>query len=109
MIALVVALILTMLPPPFAQGYATWYQANGRIGAAGPALRGFLGPQWRGSVLRVCHGRCVTVTLTDWCACPDTLLDLSDDAFRALAPLGKGRITVTVVAAAPLPATDTAP
>jgi hypothetical protein len=49
------------------------------------------------------------VTLTDWCACPDTLLDLSDDAFRALAPLGKGRITVTVVAAAPLPATDTAP
>jgi hypothetical protein len=61
-----------------------------------------LGKGWRGDRVRVCSGgQCVTVRLTDWCACgprhgQPTLLDLDDDAFRRLAPLGAGVIDVRV-------------
>jgi hypothetical protein len=50
----------------------------------------------------VCHAkRCVEVRLTDWCACgkrhgSPTVLDLSRDAFRYLAPLSRGVTTVQV-------------
>jgi hypothetical protein len=72
------------------------------IAAAGPALRRSLGKGWRGTRVAVClDGRCVRVTLADWCACGPrhgrpTLLDLSDGAFRRLAPLSRGVIEVTV-------------
>jgi len=83
-------------------GYATWYAASGMIAAAGPALRRELGKGWRGERVRVtAGGRSVWVTLADWCACGPrhgrpTLLDLSDDAFRRLAPLSRGVLRVTV-------------
>lgn len=51
------------------------------------------------------------MTLSDWCQCyrgerRERLIDLSDSAFAALAPLSVGleRVTVTVPSA---PATDT--
>jgi len=77
--------------------------------AAAPALDGGpIGP----SALALNH--CVTVQLTDWCACGDrggqpTLLDLSASAFRRLAPLSKGVIAVEVTTGAriELPRTDT--
>jgi rare lipoprotein A (peptidoglycan hydrolase) len=63
--------------------------------AAGPLLR--VG-DWRGRVVRVCgNGRCVTVKLIDWCACPGSrVIDLYSDAFQRLAPLSEGTIQVTV-------------
>lgn len=83
-------------------GWATWYAADGMIAAAGPALREHLGRDWRGTAVRVtANGHTVVVRLTDWCACgkrhgKPTLLDLSDDAFRRLAPLSVGVIGVEV-------------
>jgi rare lipoprotein A (peptidoglycan hydrolase) len=67
--------------------------------AAGPLLRKALGPGWRGRRVTVCHaGRCARVTLNDWCLCSKgrRLVDLSDEAFRRLAPLGRGVIDVTI-------------
>jgi rare lipoprotein A (peptidoglycan hydrolase) len=63
--------------------------------AAGPGLR--VG-DWRGRVVRVCgNGRCVTVKLIDWCACPGSrVVDLYSDGFQRLAPLSSGTIQVTV-------------
>lgn len=87
-------------------GIASWYPARGLIAAAGPGLRT---GQWRGRVLTFTAGdRSVRVTLTDWCACPGRLVDLSDDAFRQLAPLSRGLVLVMVASgpAPTLPATD---
>jgi hypothetical protein len=131
MIAVVVALLATLLQSPAAPpaaphveigsalvgGRATWYNANGNIAAAGPALRGYLGRNWRGALVSVCapsSGRCVVVKVSDWCLCTGgggRLLDLSDDAFSKLAPLSKGVLNVEVTRVvyrhvAP-PATDT--
>lgn len=102
-------------------GKATWYDVGpGHYAAAGPVLRDALGgdPAFRGQRVSVCSGeRCTTVVLTDWCACGErggipTLLDLSADAFRDLAPLSAGVIDVSIeLGAAPqvtLPPTDTA-
>jgi hypothetical protein len=73
-----------------------------------------LGPGWRGTQVRVCAERCVTVRLTDWCACGErhgvpTVVDLSDDAFRRLAPLPVGvlRVRVWVLGGIGLPETST--
>jgi len=83
------------------RGTATWH-ATGRDGpyaAAGPELRAALGPSWRGKRVRVQAGlRSVIVTLNDWCWCPSRhrLLDLSDEAFRRLAPLSAGVLKVEV-------------
>lgn len=83
-----------------AKGVATWYDDGpGLYGAAGPALRT---GNWRGRAVTVCSGsRCVRIRLTDWCACGSrngrqTVVDLSTSAFRALAPLSRGVITVEV-------------
>ncbi len=81
-------------------GTASWH-ATGRDGmfaAAGPALR--VG-DWRGSVVTVCAGRCVTVTLNDFCRCVvdgrERLLDLSDESFKAICgDLSRGLCEVTV-------------
>ena len=92
-------------------GLATWYATPGLTAAAGPLLRH---GDWRGSFVRVCAGSCVTVQLTDWCACGDrggqpTLLDLSASAFKRLAPLSRGIVAVEVqtVDRITLPPTDT--
>jgi rare lipoprotein A (peptidoglycan hydrolase) len=63
--------------------------------AAGPGLR--VG-NWRGRAVRVRgNGRCVTVKLIDWCACPGSrVIDLYSDAFQRLAPLNSGTVQVTV-------------
>jgi rare lipoprotein A (peptidoglycan hydrolase) len=67
-------------------------------------LRQAIGSRWRGSHVLVCAvsgTRCVEVVLNDWCACGSrrgyaTVLDLSDEAFRYLAPLSRGVIRVAV-------------
>lgn len=99
-IVTIVILAATIAIPSPAEGVATWYDDGpGLYGAAGPALRS---EGWRGSKVEVCHAdRCVVVRLTDWCACRDrpggpTVIDLSPDAFRRLAPLSRGVVPVAV-------------
>lgn len=97
-------------------GLATWYSAAPGHAAAGPALRAWLGSDWRGSFVRVCHGEaCRTVRLSDWCACGlrsgmPTVIDLARADFGALAAPSVGVIEVTVELGGPaptLPATST--
>jgi hypothetical protein len=100
-------------------GKATWFDVGpGLYGAAGPLLREALGgdPAFRGESVTVCADTCVTVTLTDWCACGErggvpTIIDLSADAFAAIAPLSAGVVDVTIVLGEgpqmTLPPTDT--
>lgn len=57
------------------------------------------------------NGRSVAVRIVDWCQCykgerRERLVDLSDSAFSALAPLSVGLERVTVSAVLP-PRTDT--
>ena len=82
-----------------AKGWATWH-ATGRDGmfaAAGPRLRSALGPGWRGNSVQVCAAICIRVTLNDWCRCSESrIIDLSDEAFTQLAPLGRGVIQTVV-------------
>jgi hypothetical protein len=88
------------------RGSASWYclagsspchnaYAGGMYAAAGPALR--VG-DWRGRAVRVCgSGSCVNVRLIDWCQCYGSrVIDLYSDAFRRLAPLSQGTVSVTV-------------
>jgi hypothetical protein len=109
MVALLFTLALT-------QGYATWYDDGpGLYGAAGPALRESLGANWRGQTVDVCSdGRCVTVKLSDWCACgarhgKPTVIDLSPQAFKQLRPLSAGVITVQIKGAGAAPAVTIPP
>lgn len=96
------------------RGLATWYDVAAGHAAAGPALRAWLGPSWRGETVRVCRGGCVLVELTDWCACAPrggtpTLIDLSRADFAVLATpsAGVARVTIETAGAIALPATDT--
>ena len=101
-------MIAALLAAALAIGTASWYPADGMIAAAGPGLRH---GDWRGSIVQVCAGaRCIRVTLSDWCQCYGSrVIDLSDDAFRRLAPLSQGlvRVTVSRETLATLPPTDT--
>ena len=99
-------------------GYATWYDVGpGLYAAAGPVLRDALGQAWRGQHVTVSsEDRSVTVRLSDTCACGErgglpTLLDLSADAFRSLAPLSAGVIRVDIERGAEVtpPPTSTGP
>jgi len=80
-------------------GSATWYcctrgHSSGEyVAAAGPPLR--LG-NWRGRYVTVCASRCLRVRLVDWCGCPGHVIDLHPGAFRALAPLSRGVVSVRV-------------
>jgi rare lipoprotein A (peptidoglycan hydrolase) len=87
-------------------GPASWYcktgvsacahgYPGGMYGAAGPALR--VGA-WRGRTVQVCGGgRCISVRLIDWCACPSgRVIDLYSDAYQRLAPLSTGTQRVRV-------------
>jgi len=93
-------------PSNSVRGTASWYcQAGvsvchsdypgGMYAAAGPALR--VG-NWRGRTVTVCgSGSCVNVKLIDWCACGSgRVIDLYSDAFRQLAPLSSGTVSVRV-------------
>lgn len=85
-------------PSRTAAGTATWYRWRQGQAAAGPALRALLGPGWRGKKVRACRdGRCVTVRLTDWCACKgNRVIDLDVRSFARLADPGRGVIKVRV-------------
>ena len=79
------------------RGVATWYAASKGTAAAGPALRAALGKDWRGDRVRVCAGgECVTVRLTDWCACgprhgKPTLIDLGRRLVLPAGTVGRRR------------------
>jgi len=79
-------------------GWATWYATGPDClcAAAGPALR--VG-DWRGRWVTV--NGWLRVRLIDWCACGPrkgipTVIDLSDEAFSQVAPLGRGVVAVKV-------------
>lgn len=98
-------------------GWATFYEDPSQLidhyAAAGPLLRDALG-HWRGKVIRVTSGQHSTIVrLADFCACGrrhglPTLLDLSPEAFRDLAPLSAGIVRVEIELVE-LPATDALP
>jgi hypothetical protein len=79
-------------------GKATWYAYVPGHAAAGPALRRALGKGWRGTKVTACSaGRCVRVTLSDWCACGHgRVIDLDVRSFARLADPSRGVITVEV-------------
>lgn len=87
---------------PTLTGVASWYRYVVGHAAAGPALRAFLGDNWRGQTVTVTmNGRSVSVKLSDWCQCyegerSERIIDLDDRAFAALAPVSRGLIQVTV-------------
>lgn len=89
-----------------ASGLASWYPANGLIAAVN---------SWRFGdtpyrVTVTSGGSSVVVLVSDYCQCGgNRIIDLSDDAFRRLAPLSKGLIQVTVLYGPmpTLPPTDT--
>lgn len=105
---------LTASMPASISGPATWYDAPSiHDAAAGPRLRKALGRDWRGSLMQVCgKSSCITVILSDWCACGHgRVIDLDDRAFARLAPLSQGivRVSIEQVGAIGEPATATAP
>lgn len=88
---------------PRLTGVATYYDYHRGQAAAGPLLRRFLGPNWRGDKVTVCSGaRCLVVRLTDWCACKVTgqrrLIDLDrrDWSYLGRGHLGMGLLKVSV-------------
>ena len=89
---------VTSPPRTALRGTATWFAAPRGTAAAGPALRAFLGPHWRGKTVTVCSGgRCVRALLSDWCACGHgRVIDLDRRLFAALAAPSRGVLRVTV-------------
>ena len=78
-------------------GTASWFAAPDGQAAAGPGLRQAIGAGWRGTRVRVCAGRCVSVVLSDFCRCPNgKVIDLDAGLFTRLAPLGRGLVAVRV-------------
>ena len=89
---------VTSPPRTALHGSATWFAAPSGTAAAGPALRAFLGKNWRGQTVTVCSGgRCVRALLSDWCACGHgRVIDLDRRLFAALAAPSRGVLRVTV-------------
>lgn len=86
-------------------GYATWYRSGNMFhAAAGPFLRDWFGPDWRGRKVVVWYGnRWIRVILTDSCWCIDrhgrpTFLDLDYRAFDWLSDPSRGVLRVTLEA-----------
>ena len=79
------------------RGVATWFRSPHNVSAAGPDLRSALGPDWRGTRVRVTGpAGSVLVVLGDWMRA-DRLVDLDDGAFvRVCGPLSKGICWATV-------------
>ncbi|MGH2710386.1 MAG: ubiquitin-like domain-containing protein, partial [Actinomycetota bacterium] len=79
-------------PPSSESGIASWYHRDGMV-AAHKTLP--FGTEVR--VTNVSNGRTVTVVINDRGPYIDgRIIDLSDDAFAALAPLGSGTINVRI-------------
>ena len=79
-------------PPRSQSGIASWYHRVGMV-AAHPSLP--FGTEVR--VTNVANGRSVTVVINDRGPYVDgRIIDLSDDAFARLAPLGTGTINVRI-------------
>jgi hypothetical protein len=117
MIAAILSLSLALCNPvAVGKGDATWYGAVGRcvdgfLRTCTPYLKGerrnyaAVGT-WRWGdkpyTIKVCAkktGKCVSAVVRDFCrACKNGfgIVDLSPQLFRKLAPLGHGRIVVTV-------------
>ena len=91
------------------RGWASWFRSPSNVSAAGPRLRAALGPAWRGVHVRVCHADRCTLTVLGDTMRADRLVDLDDDAFRALAPLSVGvlRVTLTPIPAPPATTKET--
>jgi len=87
------------------RGWASWFRSPSNVSAAGPRLRAALGPAWRGVHVRVCHADRCTLTVLGDTMRADRLVDLDDDAFRALAPLSVGVLAVTLTPIPVPPAT----
>jgi len=89
---------VTSPPRTALRGTATYYAYRTGQAAAGPALRAFLGKNWRGTVVTVtANGRTVTARLTDWCLCSSArVVDLDKRSFAKLADPSRGVIHVTV-------------
>jgi rare lipoprotein A (peptidoglycan hydrolase) len=98
--------VVIKTPTHIRSGQASWYcltgasschyaYSGGMYAAAGAALR--VG-NWRGRIVQVCaSGRCIMVTLIDWCLCGGgRIIDLYGDAYRRLAPLSTGTQSVRV-------------
>lgn len=86
-------------PIVIVHGKASWYGTgrNGLYAAACRPLRRALGPHWRGQRVLVSNGKAaVEVRLNDFCASRTKTIDLSDEAFSALAPLSRGILQVTI-------------
>jgi len=91
----------TKPPRAVLRGLASFYDWHSGEAAAGPALRAFLGPKWRGQRVRVCASRCLSLVISDWCQClrgkPDErIIDLARSDFALLAPLSQGLVRVTI-------------
>lgn len=88
--------------PATLTGVASWYWWHQDQAAAGPALRDWLGKDWRGTKVRVTAGdNSVVVTLTDWCQClkgdsRERVIDLDVRSFARLAKASKGLTKVEV-------------
>jgi len=83
-------------PHPVIRGTASYYDYHPHQAAAGPALRRFLGKDWRGTVVRVCTPtQCIRVRLTDWMR-RDRLIDLNKSDFARLAPTWRGLVRITI-------------
>lgn len=72
-------------------GTATWYSLIGGMTAASNSL-----PYGTKVLVRASNGNAVEVTIVDHGIQGSAIIDLSDEAFAQLAPLGAGRISVTL-------------
>lgn len=72
-------------------GTATWYDLIGGMTAASNTL-----PYGTKVLVRASNGNEVVVTVVDHGIQGSAIIDLSDEAFAQLAPLGAGRISVTL-------------
>lgn len=88
--------------PQRVTGIASWYRYVPGGAAAGPALRRWLGPSWRGMTVLVCRDQpyvCVSVVLSDFCRCNTAgikLIDLDLASFAALRAPTFGTVDVVV-------------
>lgn len=102
---LLAVLLAFSIAIPYPTGTASWYGYYPGGAAAGPRLRAWLGPNWRGRIVRVCTvtvpRHCASVRLTDWCSCyrgtkAERIIDLDVRSFARLARPDRGLVKVRV-------------
>ena len=91
------------MPAPTLAGVASWYAYVPGGAAAGPALRAWLGPDWRGQRVTVTGPvGSLELLLSDWCQCSTNpasvkIIDLAAVDFpRICGPLALGVCAVTI-------------